>query len=173
MGYHAEHHLYPFFPFWQLPRAHGHLKMTLQRISPSHLEVNLGINPIVTKNRKTSTEYDSKPGVKWWRCTAKRQWRPNPRSTARRGPSGSQRRWRGPRRTTRARRAARLNLQRAARKGSAVSKAAATGKGGRKEAEQTPDLSGPARLHRGRGREGGPALDRQRVWRHFHIRISV
>ena len=48
MGYHAEHHLYPFFPFWQLPRAHGHLEKALQRISPSHLEVNLGINPIVT-----------------------------------------------------------------------------------------------------------------------------
>lgn len=41
MGYHAEHHLYTFFPFYQLPRAHKHLQAHLQKISPSHTDVNV------------------------------------------------------------------------------------------------------------------------------------
>eukprot|EP00419_Tripos_fusus_P003562 CAMPEP_0172675046 /NCGR_PEP_ID=MMETSP1074-20121228/13060_1 /TAXON_ID=2916 /ORGANISM="Ceratium fusus, Strain PA161109" /LENGTH=407 /DNA_ID=CAMNT_0013492493 /DNA_START=49 /DNA_END=1272 /DNA_ORIENTATION=+ len=41
MGYHAEHHLYPFFPFYQLPKAHKYLKEHLKKVSNSHVEANL------------------------------------------------------------------------------------------------------------------------------------
>eukprot|EP01047_Picozoa_sp_COSAG01_P019282 COSAG01_NODE_1067_length_11878_cov_89.529077_8_plen_193_part_00 len=41
MGYHAEHHLYTFIPFWQLPAAHQHLKHHLSKISKSHAEVHV------------------------------------------------------------------------------------------------------------------------------------
>ncbi len=36
MPYHAEHHLYPFIPFHQLPAAHGELRGRLQAVQPGY-----------------------------------------------------------------------------------------------------------------------------------------
>ena len=33
--------------------------------------IDLGINPIVNLNKKTATEYDTKPGINWLGCTVK------------------------------------------------------------------------------------------------------
>merc|ERR1712118_266138 len=40
MNFHAEHHLYPMFPFHALPRAHELLKHKLQKITPTYREIN-------------------------------------------------------------------------------------------------------------------------------------
>lgn len=43
MPFHAEHHLYPSMPFYQLPIAHQQLKQHLTHVEPGYLKVNRDI----------------------------------------------------------------------------------------------------------------------------------
>jgi len=40
MPYHAEHHLYPSFPFYALPEAHKKLNSYFTKVEPSYIQVN-------------------------------------------------------------------------------------------------------------------------------------
>jgi fatty acid desaturase len=43
MPFHAEHHLYPSIPFYQLPIAHQHLQSHFSHVDPGYLQVNRSI----------------------------------------------------------------------------------------------------------------------------------
>ena len=43
MPFHAEHHLYPSIPFYQLPHAHQHLAKKLTHLAPSYVAANQSV----------------------------------------------------------------------------------------------------------------------------------
>ncbi len=55
MPFHAEHHLYPSIPFFQLPHAHTHLEHAFRHVAPSYPAANVEVVGLLDRMQ---TKYD-------------------------------------------------------------------------------------------------------------------